>query len=267
MEQVTERVRPPAVAGMFYPADPGQLKFTVDSFLERQPPRCRDIPKAIIAPHAGYVYSGPVAASAYACLRPARGRIERVVLLGPAHRVAFSGLAVPSVDYFETPLGLVPVDKAAVERIATLPQVRVLDEAHAFEHSLEVQLPFLQEALGEGFEIVPLVVGDASPQEVAEVIEALWGGPETLIVVSSDLSHYYDYDTARKLDTITSKAIEALDPTAIHFEQACGRTPVAGLLLAARHHGLQAETLDLRNSGDTAGDKSRVVGYGAYVFH
>ncbi len=267
MEQVTERVRPPAVAGVFYPADAVLLKATLDSFLERHPPRIQETPKAIIVPHAGYVYSGPVAASAYACLTPARGRIQRVVLLGPAHRVAFSGLAVPSVDYFETPLGLVPVDKAAVERIATLPQVRVLDEAHAFEHSLEVQLPFLQETLGEGFEIVPLVVGDTSPQEVAEVIDVLWGGSETLIVVSSDLSHYYDYDTARKLDTITSKAIEALDPTAIHFEQACGRTPVAGLLLMARRHGLQAETLDLRNSGDTAGDKSRVVGYGAYVFH
>ncbi len=262
-----EQVRPPAVAGMFYPADPEQLRATVEAFLEGHHTACHQPPKAVIVPHAGYVYSGPVAASAYACLRPARGRIRRVVLLGPAHRVAFSGLAVPGVDYFQTPLGLVPLDKEALEAVSALPQVRRLDEAHAFEHSLEVQLPFLQEVLGEDFGIVPLVVGDASPQEVAEVLEALWDGPETLIVVSSDLSHYYDYDTARKLDTITSRAIEALDPGAIHFEQACGRTPVAGLLLAARRHGLRAETVDLRNSGDTAGDKSRVVGYGAYVFH
>ncbi len=260
------QVRPPAVAGTFYPADPSRLKALVEAFLEREAP-CPIVPKAIIVPHAGYVYSGPVAASAYACLAPARGRIRRVVLLGPAHRVAFAGLAVPSVDYFETPLGLVPVDREAVTAVAAMPQVRVLDEAHAFEHSLEVQLPFLQAVLGEGFEIVPLVVGDASPEAVAEVLERLWDGPETLIVVSSDLSHYYDYDTARKLDTITTRAIESLDPSAIHFEQACGRTPVAGLLVAARRHGLRAETLDLRNSGDTAGDKSRVVGYGAYAFH
>ena len=258
-------IREAAVAGMFYPGDPLVLQQQLDTFLSGQEiPEAH--PKALIVPHAGYIYSGPVAASAYRLLHSMREQITRVVLLGPAHRVAFKGLAATSMQYFETPLGLVKIDQAAIDTVLSLSQVRVIDEAHREEHSLEVQLPFLQRVLGDKFSLVPLVVGDADSRSVAEVIETLWGGPETLILISSDLSHYHDYTTARELDSATSRAIEHLDPQAIDYEQACGRIPVSGLLLAARHHKLHAKTLDLRNSGDTAGSHDRVVGYGAYAF-
>jgi AmmeMemoRadiSam system protein B len=256
--------RNPAVAGLFYPDDPRELRAMIAGFLAAVP-AAGTVPKAIIAPHAGYVYSGPIAASAYARIRPARGRITRVVLLGPAHRVGFHGIALCSADSFQTPLGRVTVDQEAIKKISRLPQVQVLDAAHAQEHSLEVHLPFLQETLGE-FRLVPLVVGDAGPEEVAEALEALWGGPETLIVISSDLSHYHDYQTARRLDRATSRAIEQLRPEDIQYDSACGRNPVNGLLRVARKRGLRARTVDLRNSGDTAGTHDRVVGYGAYVF-
>ncbi len=258
------KIREPAVAGMFYPADENELRRTVDEFLAAAKPLAVE-PKAIVAPHAGYIYSGAVAASAYKALEKMAGRIRRVVLLGPAHRVAFHGLALSSADYFATPLGLVPTDKEAAEALSDLPQVRVFDEAHMLEHSLEVHLPFLQRTL-DRFTLVPLVVGDATAEEVAEVLERLWDGPETLIVVSSDLSHYLDYDTARRVDQTTRRAIENLEPEAIGYHDACGRNPVNGLLLAARRHGLKATTVDLRNSGDTAGPRDQVVGYGAWIF-
>ena len=257
-------IRKPAVAGTFYPDDPVELREMVSTFLKQASPS-GVVPKAIIAPHAGYIYSGPIAASAYAQIKPARGKIKRVVLLGPSHRVPFRGLAASGAEAFSTPLGKVPLDKKAIEIIQDLPQVEVLDAAHAMEHSLEVQLPFLQEVLGE-FNLVPLAVGDASREEVAEVLEKLWGGPETLIVISSDLSHYHDYRTAGKMDRATSSAIESLRPEEIEYEQACGRIPISGLLVAAKKHGLRAQTIDLRNSGDTAGSRDEVVGYGAYTF-
>ncbi len=259
------QARRPAVAGLFYPADPVELKRLVDGYLDEarvdSPP-----PKALIAPHAGFVYSGPIAAQAYATLAAARARISRIVLLGPAHRIHVPGLAVSSAERFDTPLGPVYLDRAAIDSALTLPQVRVMDEAHAPEHSLEVQLPFLLQALDD-FRIAPFVVGTATPSEVAEVLELLWGGPETLIVISSDLSHYHDYRTAQRLDAATTAAIEALRPEDIGYEQACGRHPINGLLELARRRGLKARTLDLRNSGDTAGPRDQVVGYGAYVFH
>ncbi|GAB6067471.1 AmmeMemoRadiSam system protein B [Methylothermus subterraneus] len=258
-------VRYPAVAGLFYPDDAVELEEMVRQFLAAAEAPADLIPKALIAPHAGYVYSGPIAASAYRLLLPAKDQIERVVLLGPAHRVAFAGLALPSVDAFVTPLGRVAADRQAIAKLADLPYVLRFDAAHEPEHSLEVQLPFLQEVLTE-FKLVPIVVGLTEPETVAEVLERLWGGPETLIVVSSDLSHYHDYHTARCLDRATSQAIEDLDPSRLNEESACGRIPVAGLLLVARKHGLKAKTLDLRNSGDTAGSKDQVVGYGAYAF-
>jgi AmmeMemoRadiSam system protein B len=205
-----------------------------------------------------------VAASAYACLLPLRGQISRVVLLGPAHRVWVRGVALSSAHAFLTPLGSVPVDTDALAVLGTMTQVRLQDDAHALEHSLEVHLPFLQVALGH-FDLVPLVVGDASPKDVAAILEAMWGGPETLIVVSSDLSHYHDYDTARQLDTDTSRSIEALRYADIDPARACGCMPVNGLLHFAKTHGMQARTLDLRSSGDTAGPRNRVVGYGAYA--
>lgn len=259
------QIREPAVAGLFYPDDPVLLQQQLDGLL-KQESRVETSPKALIVPHAGYIYSGPVAASAYTQLIPIREQIQRVVLLGPAHRVGFQGLAASSAQYFSTPLGLIQIDQAGMDDILMLPQVRVMDEAHREEHSLEVQLPFLQAVLDKAFRLIPLVVGEATPGEVAEVIEKLWGGPETLFLISSDLSHYHDYETARRLDSATSTAIEQLNPEAIDYQQACGRNPVTGLLLAARHHQLRARTLDLRNSGDTAGSRDRVVGYGAYAF-
>jgi hypothetical protein len=218
----------------------------------------------MIVPHAGYVCSGPVAAWAYKTLEPVRDTIRRVVLLGPAHRAAVRGLAVSAAAEFATPLGNVPVDTDALAAIRELPQVEILDEAHAHEHSLEVQLPFLQAVLGE-FRIVPMVVGGASAKAVGEVIDALWGGPETLIVISPGLSHYHPYERARSIDRDTVRIIEALRPS-LEAEQACGYKPVNGLLDVARRRGMRVRTLDLRNSGDTIGSRDQVVGYGAFVF-
>jgi AmmeMemoRadiSam system protein B len=259
------KVRPAAVAGRFYPADPVELRELINALLAQVPPPTGPAPKALIAPHAGYLYSGPIAASAYAQFMPARDQIKRVVLFGPSHYVALNGLATTSADAFATPLGIVPVDLEAVRQVRSLPRVRELDEAHAHEHSLEVQLPFLQTVLGD-FTLVPLVVGDATPQEISQVLDALWNGPETRFVVSSDLSHYYDFKTARRIDRATAKAIEALKPGGIGEDQACGRVPIRGLLQVARQRGLRARTIDLRNSGDTAGSRDQVVGYGAFAF-
>ncbi|NWG87837.1 MAG: AmmeMemoRadiSam system protein B [Hydrogenophilaceae bacterium] len=253
-------VRPAAVAGMFYPGDAATLASEVRHMLaEAEGIHLR--PKALVAPHAGYVYSGPIAASAYALLKPLRQVIRRVVLLGPVHRVWVQGIALPAADSFETPLGRIPLDQEAVLAIRDLPQIEVNATAHAMEHSLEVQLPFLQTVL-EDFSLVPLAVGGATPEEVAEVLERLWGGDETLIVVSSDLSHYLPYSTARLTDQDTVQHILKLDAHLLG-EQACGAHPLNGLLLVARRHGLRAQLLDLRNSGDTAGDKHQVVGYAA----
>jgi AmmeMemoRadiSam system protein B len=257
-------IRRPVVAGLFYPDEAQALKAMVQSLLGNAGTDGHP-PKAIIAPHAGYVYSGPVAASAYALLASARDTIRKVVLMGPSHRVSFRGIATSSADFYATPLGTVPIDRLGLEKILDLPFVGELDQAHAQEHSLEVHLPFLQVALGE-FELIPLVAGDASPEEVGEVLERLWDGPETLIVISSDLSHYHDYQTARSMDGATTRAIESLRPEDINYNSACGRVPVSGLLHIARLRNLSARTVDLRNSGDTAGGQGRVVGYGAYVF-
>lgn len=272
-------VRPPAVAGIFYPRDGAGLSRTVGQLLQdglkaRQndyeaPAGSKALPapapKALIAPHAGYVFSGAPAARAYAELAPIRDTIKRVVLLGPAHRVAVEGLATTNADSWQTPLGPVRIDRAGIEAVSHLPQMRTDDKAHAQEHCLEVHLPFLQRILTD-FSIVPFVVGDASREEVAEVLEILWGGPETFILISSDLSHYHPYDEAVRLDSDTAQAIEALDEERINRDQACGRIPIAGLLSIARRHDLRVERLALCNSGDTSGDKSRVVGYGAWAF-
>ncbi|MDP6709044.1 MAG: AmmeMemoRadiSam system protein B [Alphaproteobacteria bacterium] len=259
-------VRPAAVAGTFYPAEGARLGAQVDDFLARavaRLPADAPTPKALIVPHAGYVYSGPIAATAYARLAALRGQIERVVLLGPAHRVALTGLAVPSVAAFETPLGRLALDRPAIEALLALPEVQVSDEAHAQEHSLEVHLPFLQRTLGS-VRLVPIVVGAAAPETVARVLEQLWGGPETLIVVSTDLSHFHDYDAAQTRDARTCGAIESLAYRQIGPEDACGARPVNGLLRLAQLKDLRATTLDVRNSGDTAGPRDRVVGYGAW---
>lgn len=251
---------------MFYPGDAAELSQDLTEMMEQTAPAAiaPGFPKLLVVPHAGYIYSGPVAASAYDRLRPARGIVRRVLVLGPCHRVPVRGLALPESTAFETPLGRIPIDWEAARIIADLPQVIESSAAHANEHSLEVQLPFLQTVLGE-FALLPLVVGEASTEEVAEVIERLWGGPETLIVISSDLSHYLPYDQARRIDGATAQAIVGFD-TRISHEQACGATPLTGALLAARRRGLMASSLDLRNSGDTAGGRNRVVGYGSFAF-
>ncbi len=259
-----EKIREPAVAGMFYPDDARELTLMIADFMSDAKADGKPV-KAIIAPHAGYIYSGPIAASAYAQLSDCAGTIERVVLVGPAHRVSLRGLAVSSAESFATPLGNVAVDKEAVEEILALSQVSVSDEAHAPEHSLEVHLPFLQ-TICPGFRIVPLVAGQTTADEVEEVLEKLWDGPETVIVVSSDLSHFYDYATAHTLDAATAEAIESLNPSRLRYDSACGQVAIQGLLQAAQKKGLRARTIDLRNSGDTSGPRSRVVGYGAFAF-
>ena len=256
--------RPPAVAGMFYPGRPGELMATVDQLLAEAPAIAMPQPKVLIVPHAGYIYSGATAAQAYATLAPWRSTIRRVVLLGPTHRVAVNGLALPKTDVFSTPLGNVRLDHAAMAELADLPQVVFSDHVHAEEHSLEVHLPFLQRVLDD-FMLVPLAVGHAAPEAVAEVIERLWGGPETLIIISSDLSHFMSYAAANRVDRDTCQHILQLD-THIRTEQACGAYPLNGLLLVASRRGLVPRMLQHCNSGDTAGDKQRVVGYAAFTF-
>ncbi|MCB8943895.1 MAG: AmmeMemoRadiSam system protein B [Ardenticatenaceae bacterium] len=253
------RIRKTAVAGQFYPAQPDQLQAMIRGFLA-QASGSGPTPKAIIAPHAGYRFSGPIAAAAYARLQGAS--FQRVLLLGPAHTVRLQGIAASSAEVFATPLGEVVVAVTAVQTSLTLPSVQLMDEAHLREHGLEVHLPFLQ-MVCPGFELVPFVVGVVETADLTHLLTTLYT-PHTLIVISSDLSHYYDYHTAQQLDRTTSQAIEQLQPAAV--EQACGRYPICGLLQFARQHHWQAQTIDLRNSGDTGGPRDRVVGYGAYIF-
>ena len=258
--------RPPAVAGHFYDADPHQLRSEVRRLLAMATrPVMSTRPKAIIAPHAAYLYSGQVAATAFATLDRSVDTIQRVVLIGPAHYVPFHGLAVPTVEAFETPLGPVPLDCDALAAVAQLPSVKFTDAPHAPEHALEVELPFLQVLLPR-FTAVPLLVGDATPAEVAAALSELWGGPETVIVVSSDLSHFHDDETARRRDAATADMIERGAWARLAAGDACGYLAIAGLLIEATRRGLKATRLSLCNSGDTAGSRDRVVGYGAWMF-
>jgi len=259
-------IRPAAVAGMFYSADPNQLQSDVSHYLQQAKSGSGFTPKAIIVPHAGYAYSGPIAACAYKLLQPFKHLIKQVVLLGPSHRVAFSGIATTNADYFSTPLGNININRSLCRQAEIFNFVHANDAAHAQEHSLEVQLPFLQITLDD-FELTPLVVGECSAQDVAKLLDTIWGKSETLIVISSDLSHYHNYPTAKQLDQKTSFSIENCQPENISHEDACGRFPLNGLLTLAKQKQLSIDTIDLRNSGDTAGDKERVVGYGAYVVH
>lgn len=261
-------LRPAAIAGTFYPGQPEALARSVETMLTTArygAASSAATPKAIIAPHAGHIYSGPIAASIYALIEPARARIKRVVLLGPTHRVAVHGMALPGVDAFATPLGTVRIDANAVKKLMKLPYVGASAEAHRMEHSLEVHLPFLQKIIDD-FTLVPLAVGRATAQQVAEVINLLWGGDETLIIISSDLSHYLPYAEAQATDHATAQAILNLR-TDINHHQACGATPVIGLNFLAQQRGLKPQLIDLRNSGDTAGDKARVVGYGSFAYY
>lgn len=260
-------IRNPAVAGLFYPGEARALAAEVEDLLATsgEPAPRLGFPKALIVPHAGYIYSGPVAAHAYDQLAPARGTVRRVVMLGPVHRVPVRGLAAPASQAFATPLGAVPIDHEALAAVRDLPQVVQSDAAHALEHALEVQLPFLQKQLGS-FSLVPFAVGMASVAEVAEVIERLWGGRETVVVLSTDLSHYHSYDEARRIDAATVERIAQLAADLDH-DEACGATPLNGLLALARRRNLSVRLLAACNSGDTAGGKERVVGYSAFALH
>jgi AmmeMemoRadiSam system protein B/AmmeMemoRadiSam system protein A len=260
-------VRPPAVAGTFYTDAPRPLARTVDHFLAATPVAEGPAPKAIVVPHAGYIYSGAVAGRGYAQLASRADAITRVVLLGPAHRVPVRSMAVPSVEAFRTPLGDVPIDGDLVRVALACDGVVADDRAHAPEHSLEVQLPFLQRLLSHPFTVLPVVVGGATPREVAALLDAVWGGPETLVVVSSDLSHYESYDDAARHDAMTARRVVHLDWAQIQSDDACGAHPLRGLLALAEARGARVELVDLRSSGDTAGDRSRVVGYGAFALH
>ena len=258
------KVRHAAVAGTFYPDDPDALNRNIDAMLfEVDESTHRKSPKALIIPHAGYIYSGPTAAAAYSLLEP--DRVTRVVLLGPTHRVLLSGVAVPDVDSFETPLGKVLLDRDAIRQIEKLDQVHVDNDSHAYEHSLEVHLPFLQKRLNS-FKLIPLAVGQARPEHISELLDLLWGGDETVIIISSDLSHFHNYESARRMDMETVETI--LNKSAlITHEQACGATPINGLLAAMSRHPLTPKLIDFRNSGDTAGPRDRVVGYASIAFY
>ncbi|MDQ4097446.1 MAG: AmmeMemoRadiSam system protein B [Actinomycetota bacterium] len=263
------QIRHAAVAGSFYPSDPEKLRAVVEDALRAaagSADSAAPAPKAIVAPHAGYVYSGPVAASAYARLAPLRGRIKRAVVLGPAHRTPLTAVGASSADAFETPLGLLPVDTALRDELLGAGLVVVADEDHAQEHSVEVQLPFLQVTLGD-VRVLPLVVGDVPASAVAAVIQAAWDRPATVVLVSTDLSHHHDHRTAQQLDRRTAQAVVGKQPEAIHPDDACGVFPLRGLLLAARNRPLDVGLLDLRTSADTGGRDDRVVGYGAFVLH
>lgn len=257
--------RPPAVAGRFYPGQKPDLAREVAALMAaRTSPDPGAPPKAIIAPHAGYAYSGGAAAAAFSTLAHARGIIERVVLLAPAHTMPLQGIAAPAAKAFETPLGTMPVDRDALARARQLPFVVESEAAHASEHAIEVELPFLQAVLGP-VRLAPFVVGGARAEDVAELLHLLWGGEETLIVISSDLSHYHPYDEAKRLDTETAAHIEAFEGATLTVENACGYLGIQGLLIEARHRGMRIERLALVNSGDTAGDRRAVVGYGAWA--
>ena len=266
-------IRPPAVAGTFYPNDADILRSEIDGLLDaalHSDAVSGDAsPKAIIVPHAGLMFSGSLAALGFATVRALKDTIKRIVIIGPAHRMAFQGIALARADQFATPLGNMRCDLPALQKALALPHVQMLDDAHTLEHGLEIELPFIQRLFGEQSDIgiVPLLVSRCSPRQVHEVIEILWGGPETLIVISSDLSHFHDYDTAKKMDNRTRAMIENFDAENIDTNDACGALPVAGMLIAARNRGMKIKTLGMRNSGDVTGDKSRVVGYGAWAVY
>lgn len=255
------------VAGYFYPNDPNTLSKQIDDFLlNTEIEKNNIIPKAIIVPHAGYIYSGQTAAFSYNCLEKIKNKIKKVVIIGPAHRVGFNGIAGTLATEFVTPLGVVKVDESSMENVLTMPSVMILEEAFQGEHCLEVQLPFLQKILNN-FTIVPLIVGNVSYITLSEVIERLWGFDDTLFVISSDLSHYHDYKTAQNMDSTTANAIVNLEPDNITYDNACGRIGIQAMLDIAKSKNMTVKQLDLRNSGDTAGDKNRVVGYGAFCVY
>ncbi len=261
---MTDTTRAPACDSRFYPSERAALQESVDSYVDESPPELGGRPEAVIAPHAGYVYSGMVAGRAYGAAAPIAESVERVVLIGPSHFTRFEGLASSRASAFETPLGMTPLDRETIDELASRDVIHVAEEPHRDEHSLETHLPFIQTLFGE-VELVPVVTGEAPDEAVADLIEETWNDRETFVAVSSDLSHHLDYETARDVDRTTCEAIESLEPDDIGRRDACGRLAIRGLLLAADRRELSVETLDLQNSGDTAGGRDEVVGYGAWV--
>ena len=259
------KIRPAAVADMFYSANSSELAAQVFDFMDSDE-IINIVPKALIVPHAGYVYSGSTAGKGYALAKKLIPVVNKIVLIGPCHRVWIEGLAIPNCQYFETPLGRITIDSTSLLELAKFPQVVISNQAHEQEHSLEVQLPFLQSIFSQ-FELIPMVVGDISTEALVKVLEFLWGGEETLIVISSDLSHFLDYDTAVAIDNKTSQAIENFDSESISSEMACGCSGIKALLQVANNKNLQVKTIHQCNSGDTAGSKDRVVGYGSYAIY
>ena len=253
------------VAGLFYPAEPKELREMIEVFISNAKV-AQNLTRAIIAPHAGYVYSGPIAGSAYRALYSSKETIKNVVIMSPSHNISFDGVATHSADSFSTPLGDLHVNKEIKETISNLPFVKELDNAFIREHALEVHLPFIQHTLPQA-KIVPLIVGHTYPEEIQMLLETLWPDPTNAFVISSDLSHFLSYVQAQKIDSLTAKQIEKLLYKEIHHEQCCGFFPLRGLLKFAKEHGLKITALDLRNSADTAGDKGRVVGYGSFIVH
>lgn len=256
-------VHQPVVAGMFYPADPEALSANVAGLLARAPALDVPPPKAVILPHAGYSYSGATAAAGVAALSPG---VRRVVVLGPSHRLAFRGVALPEATAMRTPLGEVPIDRLAVATLLKDPDVHVLQRAHAAEHSIEVELPFLQHRLGD-FSVVPLVVGEIAPARLSEILETIWGGDETLIVVSTDLTHFLTAEEAERTDLATAHKIERADGEGLTGHEACGHRPLAAFLSCAARRGMRITRLALTHSGAVTGDHARVVGYGAWMAH
>jgi len=260
------QTRLPAVAGTFYPGNPVALSTMIDAMLaEGTVPDAISPPVALVVPHAGYVYSGPTAAIAYVRLRPWAGQIDRVVVMGPSHRVPLRGLGLSSADFFTTPLGDIPIDRAACDALLTHPGVHINDEAHQYEHSVEVQLPFLQRVLGDGWSLVPIVAGSGTASSIADAVGRLWAAPHTLFIISTDLSHYHDLNTARQVDRATAVSIISAAWESLGSDEACGVVPVRGALELARRHGERVSLLDLRTSADTAGPPERVVGYGSFL--
>lgn len=259
------KIRRSAVAGYFYPSNKEILIKQIKNFLENATLKFNYTPYALICPHAGYVYSGPIAGFSYKTLLPNKKNYKNIIILGPSHFEYVNGIAYISAEYFETPLGNAKVDLETLEKIKKLDFLVQNEDAHKKEHSIEVQIPFIQYIFQNDIPILPLAFGKISPEKIKILLETIWN-PETLIIISSDLSHYYDYDTAKKLDKQTSDAILNLDSDAIQYEQACGRIGIQGLLMFAKEKNWKAYLLDLRNSGDTSGSKTQVVGYGAWSF-
>ena len=261
-----EKIKQADVAGMFYPGEEASLRQMVDGFIQKA--LSFDLrPRAIIAPHAGYIYSGSIAGTAYKTIAAVRDQIENVIIMSPAHRFYLRGIALHMADAFATPLGNIPVNIGIVKKIKQFSSVQWEERSFIQEHGLETHLPFIQRAFKPGIKIVPMIVGECQESEVAEILESVWEDPRNFVIISSDLSHFHSYADAKKLDRNTVDLIQNLDSQSLDTEFACGHYPICGLLNLARNRKLKIKALDIRSSGDTAGSKESVVGYGSFAVY